>query len=288
MKLLIVDSDRDTVDMLTIWLKGYGYAVSRAYTLERARAEWQAQLPDLVLLDSVIDGANALAFCQEMLSKHEALILVMASETDLETEVRFLSSVADGFMTKPFMPRQLLAHLQSVTRRGTGRGSTRSSSIITVGPIALDAIRNRASVRGAMVRLTPTETKLLHLLAVNANDVCTAEQIVTRVWGYDDGAATNLIKTHIRRLREKLEPDPSRPRYIMTIPGVGYTLVRHAGEGETASSGGLQRTSGQLLERRSGPLLERRSGPLLERHSGSLAEQRSGPLPPSSPLGHTA
>jgi CheY-like chemotaxis protein len=118
MKLLIIASDRDTAEMLATWLKGYGYAVSRAYTLERAKAEWQAQLPDLVLLDSVIDAADALAFCQEMRSTHDALIVVMASATDLETDVRLLSTVADSFLLKPFTPLQLLAHIQPLTRRG--------------------------------------------------------------------------------------------------------------------------------------------------------------------------
>jgi CheY-like chemotaxis protein len=123
MKLLIIASDRNTAEMLTIWLKGCGYAVSRAYTLERAKAEWQAQLPDLVLLDSVIDGTNVLAFCQEMRSKHDALIVVMGSATDRETDVRLFSTVADGFLLKPFTPHQLLAHIQALTRRG--RGSAR-------------------------------------------------------------------------------------------------------------------------------------------------------------------
>ncbi|MBA2285398.1 MAG: response regulator transcription factor, partial [Ktedonobacteraceae bacterium] len=106
----------------------------------------------------------------------------------------------------------------------------RPSSIITVGPICVDSLHNEVSMNGKTMHLTPTEGKLLHLLAVNANDVCTASQIVTHVWGYGESGDSSLIKAHIRHLRLKIEPDPGKPRYILTVPGVGYTLVRRAAE----------------------------------------------------------
>src|SRR5437899_2888468 len=96
----------------------------------------------------------------------------------------------------------------------------------TVGPIHVDSLHNEVTVHGKTSRLTPTEGKLLHFLATNAGDVCTSERIVTHVWGYDGGDVC-LIKAHIRHLRQKIEPDPSKPRFIHTVPGVGYTLVRH-------------------------------------------------------------
>jgi DNA-binding response OmpR family regulator len=138
MKLLIVDPDRDLVEMVTSWLKTLGYEVYRAYTGERAKIEWEEQEPDLVL--------------------------------------------------------------------------------------------NEVSIDGKMARLTPTESKLLHLLAVNANNVCTASQIVSYIWGFGNDGDTALIKAHIRHLRQKIEPDPSKPNYILTVPGVGYTLIRHSSE----------------------------------------------------------
>ena len=94
----------------------------------------------------------------------------------------------------------------------------------------MDSLHNEVSVRGKIVHLTPTEGKLLHLLAINANNVCTSEQIVTYVWGYSGDGETSLIKAHIRHLRQKIEPDPGTPRYICTVPGVGYTLIRHSTE----------------------------------------------------------
>ena len=96
--------------------------------------------------------------------------------------------------------------------------------MITVGPICVDSLHNEATIREKVVRLTPTESKLLHLLAANVNEVCTAHHIVTHVWGYNGDGDVCLIKAHIRHLRQKVEPDPGNPRYILTVPGVGYTL----------------------------------------------------------------
>lgn len=104
-----------------------------------------------------------------------------------------------------------------------------------MGPIRIDTQRNTATVRGKTVRLTPTEAKLLHLLAINAGQVCAADDIVTHVWGYGDEGDTSLIKAHIRHLREKVEIDPSKPRYIQTVSGVGYSLVRYPEEPESTT-----------------------------------------------------
>ena len=101
------------------------------------------------------------------------------------------------------------------------------SSIITVGPIRFDTSHNEVSVADKKSRLTPTESMTLHLLAVNANHVCTASQIVSHIWGFGNDGDTGLIKAHIRHLRQKIEPDPNNPIYILTVPDVGYTLVRH-------------------------------------------------------------
>jgi DNA-binding response OmpR family regulator len=99
----------------------------------------------------------------------------------------------------------------------------------------VDVSRNEVSVNGKVARLTPTESKLLHLLAVNVNDVCSHEQIVAHVWGYTDDSDATLIKAHIRHLREKIEPDPSKPRHIATVAGAGYMLVREPKERVTAT-----------------------------------------------------
>jgi DNA-binding response OmpR family regulator len=230
MKLLVIDSDRDLVEMLTSWLKTLGYEVHRAYDATRAKTEWLEQKPDLVIMDTALKDADMLALCRDLREKHDALVLVVTDGKDVQDEVRCLESGADDYLRKPFYPSQLLARIRAVSRRARSTVERRPSSVVTVGPICVDTLHNEVTVHGKTVRLTPTESKLLHLLAVNANDVCTASQIVTHVWGYDGDGDAGLIKAHIRHLRQKIEPDPSDPLYILTVPGVGYTLIRRSAE----------------------------------------------------------
>src|SRR5213595_2770052 len=242
MKLLIVDPDRDLVEMLTSWLKTLGYEVYRAYTGDRAKIEWEEQEPDLVLLDTAIKDVDALEMCKTLRHKHDALVLVMTDGKDVQDEVRCLESGADDYLRKPFFPSQLLARIRAVSRRGRSTLTQRPSSIIKVGPLCVDSLHNEVRINGKTARLTPTESKLLHLLAVNANNVCTADQIVSHIWGFGNEGDSGLIKAHIRHLRQKIEPDPGQPCYIRTVPGVGYTLVRQSSEDEKYSTRELTRT----------------------------------------------
>lgn len=127
-----------------------------------------------------------------------------------------------------------MAHIRALSRRNRSTLALRPSSVITVDPLRVDSLHNQVSLHDQVARLTPTESKLLHLLAINANNVCTASQIVTHIWGFGNDGDTSLIKAHIRHLRQKVEPDPATPHYILTVPGVGYTLVRRS-EAESAA-----------------------------------------------------
>src|SRR3989442_3183531 len=174
MKILIIDPDRDLVEMVTSWLKTLGYEVYRAYIGERAKVEWEEQEPDLVLLDTAIKDVDALSMCRDLRHKHDALVLVITEGKEVQDEVRCLESGADDYLRKPFFPAQLLARIHALSRRGRSTLTQRPSSIITVGPIRVDSLHNEVNINGKTVRLTPTESKLLHLLAVNASNVCTA------------------------------------------------------------------------------------------------------------------
>jgi DNA-binding response OmpR family regulator len=225
-KLLLVDSDRDMVDMLSGWLRTHGYEIHFAHTGERARFAWLEYRPDLVIIDAAMRDVDTLSLCRSLQTMQDALIMVVAAESDVQTEIRCLESGVDDYLRKPFHPRQLLARIHALSRRSRTSLSLRPVSITQVGPLRVDSLRNIVTVYDKTVRLTPTESKLLHMLALNANDVCQLEQIVTHVWGYDGDGDTYLIKAHIHHLREKIELDPSNPRFILTVPGVGYTLVR--------------------------------------------------------------
>jgi DNA-binding response OmpR family regulator len=242
MKLLIVDNDRDLVEMLTGWLKTLGYEVHRAYSGERAKVEWEEQKPDLVILDSALKDVDALAMCRDMRHIHDALVLVVTDGKDVQDEVKCLESGVDDYLRKPFFPSQILARIRAVSRRGRSTLSQRPSSIVKVGSLQVDSLHNEVRVNGKTSRLTPTESKLLHLLAVNVNNVCTASQIVSHIWGFGNDGDSCLIKAHIRHLRQKVEPDPGNPRYILTVPGVGYTMIRSSADGQGQDTRELVRT----------------------------------------------
>lgn len=243
MNLLIVDRDRDQVEMLTSWLKTLGHEVHRAYTAEQARTEWEKYEPDLVILDTALEQIDGLVLCREMQQKHDALVLVLTYGTDVYDEIRCLQGGADGYLRKPFLPGQLLAHLQAVSRRARSTLRQQPSSIISVGPLRVDVMHNEAMVYDKTVHLTRTEGKLLHFLAANVNNVCSYEQIVSHIWGLGYEGDTGLIKAHIRHLRQKIEMDPTNPCYILTVPGIGYTLKRYPAklwQGDSEKSLGTQ------------------------------------------------
>lgn len=231
MKLLVVDSDRDMVEMVTGWLRTRGYEVHHAFTSDRARQVWLDKRPDVVIIDPESNGNDPLAMCREMRDEHDALVLVFTTTYGDDAESAYLENGADSFLAKPFLPRQLLAHLRALSRRVRETLVRNPSTIIDVGPLRVDTVRHEVTRDGKIIRLTPTESRLLHLLAANANDICTLDQIVSHVWGFGESGDTYLVKAHIRHLREKIEPVPGKPKFIVTSPGVGYMLKRHAVEG---------------------------------------------------------
>lgn len=210
------------VEMLTGWLRSRGATVHFTFTADHIRAMWQEYEPDLVIMDVPVAGVDVLATCRELRTQHDALILTLSVVRDPMMEVQCLESGADAFLPKPFMPKQLNAYIHALGRRVRSTLQRQPSSLMVFGPMRFDASRNEVHINGRMSRLTPTESRILHILAANAGDVCTLNQIVTHAWGYGEGGDTYLIKAHIRHLREKIEADPSNPSFIRTVPGIGY------------------------------------------------------------------
>jgi DNA-binding response OmpR family regulator len=224
-KIMVADDDRDMVDMLSYWLKGHGYDVVRAFDGEQAIKRWRETLPDLVILDIQMPKLDGFEVCRQMRSETNSMVLILTAHDREDDEVRGLEMGADDYLRKPFSPRQLLARIKAVMRRSSSTRGVSASSAITVGPVTLDAMRHEVVRDGVKVRLTPTESRLLHLLITHTGQVLTTDMIIERVWGYDDAGDSGLVKTHIRHLRQKVEPDPNSPQYIMTVPGVGYTFT---------------------------------------------------------------
>jgi two-component system alkaline phosphatase synthesis response regulator PhoP len=221
---LIADDDRKLVDMLTYWLRAHGHQVIAGFDGDQAIKRWVDQPPDLVLLDIQMPKYDGFEVIRRMRTESNAMILVLTCCDGEEDEVSALNLGADDFLRKPFRPRQLLARIQAAARRATITSGPLTNSFITVGPVSLDVTRHEVSQNGTRARLTPTESRLLHLLLTHAGQVLTTDTIIERVWGYNEIGDSGLVKTHIRHLRQKVEPEPSNPRYLVTVPGVGYTF----------------------------------------------------------------
>ena len=224
MKIMVVDHDRDLVDLLSFWLKRQGYDVVRACDGEQAIRRWHQAWPDLVLLDLHLPKHDGFAVCQQMCSETHATALILTGSACEEDEVRGLELGADDYLRKPLSPRRLLARITAVMRRASPAHPDAASPVITGGPITLDPLRHEVLRDERKVKVTPTESRLLHLLMTHPGQVLTPGIISRRMWGYDDGGDTDLIKTHMYHLRQKVEPDAKRPRSILTVPGRGYTF----------------------------------------------------------------
>ena len=225
MKILVADDDRDMVDMLSYWLKGHGYDVVRAFDGEQAIKRWRETLPDLVILDIQMPKLDGFEVCRQMRTETNSMVLILTAHDHEDHEVRGLELGADDYLRKPFSPRQLLARIKALMRRSTTTRGATNSSAVKVGPMTLDAMRHEVVRDGVKVRLSPTESRLLHLLISHTGQVLTTDMIIERVWGYDEAGDSGLVKTHIRHIRQKVEPDPNSPQFIMTVPGVGYTFT---------------------------------------------------------------
>jgi DNA-binding response OmpR family regulator len=230
MKLLLVDTDRDLIEMLSTWLKSVGYEVYSAYTLEQAQRTWEEQEPDLVIIETAMEDEKGLALCRDMRTTYNTLVLVLTEAIDSQDEIRCLESGVDDFMRKPFLPGQLLAHIHALRRRGRPSHTAHTPSVITIGPLRIDAVSSKVSVNNKTEYLTPIENRLLHFLAINANNVCTGSQIVSHIWGISNYGDSRLIKAHIQHLRQKIEKDPNNPSHLLTVRGVGYSLVHRSSE----------------------------------------------------------
>src|SRR5205809_393281 len=213
------------IDILSYLIKGHGYNVVRTFYGEQAIKRWRETLPDLVILDVQMPKLDGFEVCRQMRGETNSMVLILTAHDREDDEIRGLEMGADDYLRKPFSPRQLLARIKAVMRRSTISRGAPNSSAISVGPVKLDAMRHEVTRDGVKVRLTPTESRLLHLLITHTGQVLTTDMIIERVWGYDETGDSGLVKTHIRHLRQKVEPDPNTPQYIMTVPGVGYTFA---------------------------------------------------------------
>jgi two-component system KDP operon response regulator KdpE len=235
--VLVVDDEPRMIHFIRLNLEHDGFEVSEATSGSQALEALRDKLPDLILLDVMmpdLDGFETLQLIREISTVPVIMLTAKGEEDD---RVRGLELGADDYITKPFSPRELVSRVRAVLRR-TEASTPGAGEVLEVDErLKIDLQRREVWVEGRPVRLRPTEFKLLYHLVQNAGWVVPHEQILAKVWGYEYRDETHYVRLYINYLRQKLEPDPSHPRYILTERGVGYRFVdfRRKGEAQPAS-----------------------------------------------------
>jgi len=219
--ILVVDDEPQILRALQTTLRGAGYEVVTAATAEQALTAAATRLPDAIILDLVLPDGTGTEVCRELRTWTSAPVVVLSAVGQESDKVAALDAGADDYVTKPFGVAELLARLRAVLRRAPGRGEP----VVTVGDLTVELDKQLVTVAGRRVQLTPHEYALLRLLAVNAGKLMTHRAILREVWGPRYGDESHYLHVYVSQLRRKIEPDPRRPRYIVTEPGAGYRLV---------------------------------------------------------------
>jgi DNA-binding response OmpR family regulator len=227
-QILLVEDDPALAQTLKEGLECEGYVVTRQANGTAGIAHARAHQPHLILLDIRLPDLSGFDVCRELrrLGLRQPVIMLTARGEEAD-KVLGLEMGADDYVTKPFSLRELLARIRAQLRRVYGDLSTRGADLLYAGDLAIDLGRAQVLRGSEILYLTPTEFRLLVYLAQNAGQALTRAQILDAVWGYDaDVDSERAINVHIRRRREKVELDPSRPTLILTVPGIGYRLAR--------------------------------------------------------------
>ena len=221
--VLIVEDEESFIDALTVGLRREGFRVQVARDGAQALDVFDAVDPDLVLLDVMLPKVSGIDVCRELRSRSRVpIIMVTAKGGEIDTVVG-LEVGADDYVTKPYRLRELVARMRAVLRRTPQtRADEANGDVLEVGDVTLDPERHEVIIRGNDVQLPLKEFELLELLLVNAGRVLTRETLIDRVWGSDYVGDTKTLDVHIKRLRSKVEDDPSTPSRIVTIRGLGY------------------------------------------------------------------
>lgn len=227
MKILVVEDDRVVADLIVFTVRRAGYEAVMANDAGSALRRWQEDQPGLILLDINLPGTPELkdgfAICRHIRRESDLPIILLTVRGEEDDIVNGLEAGADDYILKPFSPRQLVARIQAVLRRASTRGSARSATFSIKGLEFNPKLREVRLENEQTASLTVLENRLLESLMLNEGQVLTVDDLISDIWGAG-GASPEMLRQLVRRLRAKVEPDPSTPLYIHNISGVGYTL----------------------------------------------------------------
>ena len=220
--MLVVDDEPIVRDVVVRYLQREGYETLEAGDGLRAQELLSRHEPSLVVLDLMLPGMDGLELCRWIRARSDLPVIMLTARAEEADRIVGLELGADDYVTKPFSPRELAARVRTVLRRSSLSAGT--AERITHGDLDLDAASREVTKAGRLLRLTAREFDLLWFLASHPRRVFSREQLMDRVWGYEPAFDTGTVTVHVRRLREKIEDDPSKPRHLETVWGVGYRL----------------------------------------------------------------
>ena len=226
--ILIVDDEPTIVEVVGLYLQREGFRVITAADGGAALALVEQQRPDLVVLDLMLPGISGLDVMRRLRASGALPIILLTARSEEADRVVGLELGADDYVTKPFSSRELVARVKAVLRRTHPEPAAEPSAanILTVGGLRMDTASHAVTLDGQPIGLTAREFDLLQFLMRHPGQVFTREQLLDNVWGYTFASDMSTVTVHIRRLREKIEPDPANPVFLQTIWGVGYKLER--------------------------------------------------------------
>jgi two-component system, OmpR family, alkaline phosphatase synthesis response regulator PhoP len=226
-KVLIVDDDTKTVELVELYLKRDGYKVLTAYTGTDALKTARESRPDLIVLDLMLPGMNGLDVCETLRKESDVPIIMLTAKTTEDDRLKGLNLGADDYVTKPFSPRELAARVRAVLRRQPD-AMARSSEVIRHGDLVIDFGKYEAVINSKTLSLTNIEFKLLGIMAKEPGRVFSRAQLIERTAGYDFEGFDRTIDVHVHNLRKKLEADPQAIHHIKTVYGAGYKFLVEA------------------------------------------------------------
>lgn len=222
-RILVVDDELPIAEAIAYNLKKAGYQVQTAADAETCLRIARASPPSLIILDIMLPSISGFDVCRLLRQHGDVPIIMLTARTAEMDRVKGLELGADDYVTKPFNMRELLARVKSVLRRSMP--SQIGAEALEAGDLVIDVARHEVRLRGNPLNLAPKEFELLRYLVAHTGRVFTRQQLLDRVWGTDAFVDERTVDVHIRWLREKIEDDPSHPRYLLTVRGVGYKFA---------------------------------------------------------------
>ncbi len=220
-EILIVDDEANIQNLVGAYLEAEGYTIHYADDGVQALALFRRHHPDLVVLDVMLPKMDGLEVLQHIRRESEAYVLMLTAKSEETDRVIGLTVGADDYLTKPFSPRELVARVKAILRRGRNPQAY-DDPMMTFETLRIDSARYEVWRNDEPIEMTALEFKLLKTLAIHAGMVMSREQLIQQVWGYDFYGDDRVVDVHIGHIRQKLEPDLANPRYILTVRGVGY------------------------------------------------------------------